>query len=60
MDDLINALENFIEKKIAAELEHINDGGVSHYNYTHLAISRDELRAALDALGFEIRSKNND
>ena len=60
MDDLIKTLENFIEKKIAAELECINDGGVSHYNYTYLVISRDELRTALEARGLEIRSKNDD
>jgi len=57
MDDLIKTLENFIEKKIAAERDDINDGYVSRYTQNHLDISRDELRTALDALGLEIREK---
>jgi hypothetical protein len=57
MTDLINALEDFIEKKIATERDDINNGYVTQ---THLDISRNELRAALDARGLEIRSKNDD
>jgi len=57
MDDLIKTLENFIERKIAAERDDINDGYVSRYTQNHLDISRDELRTALDALGLEIREK---
>ena len=44
MDDLIKTLENFIEKKIAAERDDINDGYVSRYTQNHLDISRKELR----------------
>ena len=48
MDDLIKKLEDFIEKKIAAERENIDEGYVSTYTQTYLTISREELRAALD------------
>ena len=60
MTDLINALEDFIEKKIAAERDDISEGYVSQYTQTRLNVSRNELRAALDARGLEIRSKANE
>ena len=47
MADLLNALEDFIEKKIAAERDDINEGYVSKYTQTRLNVSRNELRAAL-------------
>ncbi len=47
MTDLIKKLEDFIEKKIAAERDIIDDGYVSPYSQTHLNVSREELRAAL-------------
>lgn len=56
MDDLINALEQFIEKKIAAEIQIIKDGYVSTDTQVQLQFSRNDLLAALRAQ----EAKNDD
>lgn len=60
IDNLITRLEDFIEKKIAAERDIIDDGYVSRGTEINLYISRNDLRAALEARELEIRIKNDD
>lgn len=50
LEHLLHALEDFIEKKIAAESEVIRFGCSSEYLDTHVCISRSELREALETL----------
>lgn len=50
LENLIHALEDFIEKKIAAESEVIRFGCSSEYLDTHVCISRLELREMLETL----------